>query len=108
MPLSSFEFSIFDTLNWRNMKSEPHLRVLLTLSSILLSVDAACTSNDQPNVLVRLCCPASSDESTGVDSADYPRSITLMGNVNNNSSQHKVRIGCSSAYSDSEVFYLDR
>ena len=97
------------------MRAEHNIRVLFILSSILLSVDAICTSNNQPNVLVRLCCPSNSDENTSDDSAAYPRSITLHANVNNNSLQHKVRFGCPSDnnepnfhYEDIEDFYLNR
>ena len=93
------------------MRAELNIRVLLILSSISLSVEAICTSNNQANVLVRLCCPANSDEKTPEDSAAFPRSITLMGNVNKNLSQHKVGFGCPSANDELKVhdedFYLD-
>ena len=87
------------------MKSEHHILNLLTLSSILLSVGAACPGHKEANVLVRLCCPETSDE----DSAAYPISIILMGKETNNSSQHKVKIGCPSDNNETkyEVFDFD-
>ena len=96
------------------MKTEHHIRNLLALSSVLISVGATCSYDKQADVLVSLCCPPITDENSGEGSVTYPRSIYLMGDINHNSSEseHKFGIDCISANYETtvheEVIYLDR
>ena len=89
------------------MKTERHIRNLLALSSVLISVGATCTYDKQAHVFVSLCCPPITDENSGEGSVTYPRSIYLI-----NSSEHKFGIDCISANYETtvheEAVYLDR